>query len=315
MDISASNQKLIDTVESARGFYLLHAPRGSGKSTRMQRLKEQLIAKGFACFDVDLQSVDLDANSTIDGFWKEFASALSSYNLYPSSAPISSAATFRTWLSDPTNFIFKTASVPETPKVVLIIDEFDKLYQASQAVKDGFLGALRSLRQEPGCLWAVLGVGPYSILTLTSETSTPFTATEAIQISSFTKEEVFQLFTEFAASRLITLPNELIEDIYERTAGHAGLVCYCGKMIEKTIDEGWQNKLNHYEAWLAYAPKLPVDLITAPNGLSTMAKLVSCMDNPDVREFVVKYFLHGDQPVLQDANNAQMLAYLTAEGV
>lgn len=78
---------------------------------------------------------------------------------------------------------------------------------------------------------SVFAVGPYNILTLPVETS-PFNIRAAVAVHFFSEREVAGLLQQFAQSNGIALDPAVARDIFELTAGHAGLVCACGRALE-----------------------------------------------------------------------------------
>lgn len=288
---------------------MLHAARGSGKSTRVSQILESLEAKGYLSLYVDLQGAMFDNTTSLQEFWNEFA-RLVSINWQGQLLDINTSAKFQAWLSDPKNFEGQDA------RVVLAIDEFDKMYEAKQSVIDNFLGCLRSLRQSNNRLWSLIAIGPFSILSLASISCSPFNISDALESPSFTKEQVTNLFHQFTQDRLLPdLDQRIITDIYERTSGHAGLVCYCGKIIQRYVDNAEKERLTEYHPWIAFASKLPLVLTEVHGGWATMSRIVLCMQRPDIRHFVVTHFLHGSQPVKRDMENEKQLNYLAAEGI
>jgi hypothetical protein len=113
-------------------------------------------------------------------------------------------------------------------RVVLFVDEFDSLYQA-QAIVDSFLDTLQAIKQERHQfkLHSFVGVGPFSILELTSKSSSPFNVRDAIQTTFWNRDEICKLVTQYSTA----IDPRIIDDIFERTSGHQWLVCFCCKYI------------------------------------------------------------------------------------
>lgn len=239
---------------------MLYGPRGSGKSTQMYRALEQL-QDDFLCLAITLQaSVDF---RSLDSFWTSFGRRLCSDNKHVNLPNVTSAADFADLLSEGNKEkLFKGKNV------VLFVDEFDLLYQAPQEVLDSFLNTLRGIKQQRAayCLQSFIGIGPFSILALTGKSSSPFNVRDAVQVLYWTREEVHQLFSQYST----TIDSRIVDDIYERTAGHPGLVCLCGKVI----DEKEHSLAEHYDLWLQYAIKhLEEKIISWP----TMQKMVETL--------------------------------------
>ncbi len=239
---------------------MLHGSRGSGKSTRMYRALEQL-QEDFLCLTITFQaSVDF---RSLDSFWTSFGCQLCSDNKHVNLPNITSAADFADLLSEANKEkLFKGKNI------VLFVDEYDLLYQAPQEVLDSFLNTLRGIKQQKAayCLQSFIGIGPFSILALSAKTSSPFNVQTAVQVLYWTREEVHQLFSQYSTA----IDSRIVDDIYERTAGHPGLVCLCGKII----DEKQHVFVERYDSWLQYATKsLEKAVIEWP----TMQKMVETL--------------------------------------
>lgn len=264
VDPAEENRRILLPGIYNGAFLMLYGPRGSGKSTRVYRAIEQL-SNDFCCLGVTFQN-GVDFRS-LDLFWKTFGGRLlENYpSIFKDKLPFSSASEFSS--------MFK-ASNKETlfggKNVVLFVDEFDRLYQAPQQVIDSMLDTLRGLKQErvAYCLQSFVGIGPFSILALTGKSSSPFNVRDTVQVRYWTREEVHQLFSQYST----TIDRKIVDDIYERTAGHPGLVCLCGKIIDEK-----QNMLSeNYDLWLQYATtKLEKAVIEWP----TMQKMVETLSS------------------------------------
>ncbi len=223
---------------------MLHAPRASGKSTRMEAAIEQLEETGkYTVLKTSLQSgVDFEGK---EKFWETFGVALQSNNPAISVPIIRSASDFQVALSK---------AGPFKKHVVLFVDEFDQLYGAApDEVQDSVLNLLRWLRQEKENTWlhSLVALGPFSILELTGKSGSPFNARDAIQSPPFTPEQVAELFWQFSSDRRLNLDERIVRDVYERTEGHAGCVDFCGKEMDETLLKG--KSTISYEEWVQFA--------------------------------------------------------------
>ena len=148
------------------------------------------------------------------------------YSRSDPSITLSSATDFESWLRD--------ASVFAGAKVILIVDGFDALLRDSNRIRAEFLGALRSLRAHCADLtkthlWGFVAVGLFRILKLTQEALSPFHITDAFQSPNLTEDEVVHLFKEYIEDYALAWDDHVARDIFQRTNGHAGLVCFCFK--------------------------------------------------------------------------------------
>jgi hypothetical protein len=86
---------------------------------------------------------------------------------------------------------------------------------------------------------------------LSSRSSSPFNVRNAVQSPFWNLEEVTALFRELAEERRLKLDFRIIEDVFTRTGGHAGLVCLCGKAMDELF---LRNKSDvQFDDWIRYA--------------------------------------------------------------
>lgn len=203
---------------------------------------------------------------------------------------------------------------------VVFIDEFDMLYSACDDVRDSVLHVLRGLKQErvaqgtAHCLQSVIAVGPFSILKLTGRSGSPFNATDSVLCPSFTVDDVRVLFQAFADARGFgTLNAEIANDVFQRTAGHAGLVSLCGKAIDEKLCRGGAPT---YEDWLRFARESLVrdELV----GWITMKKLVTTLGGEEeavvaARKLLCERVLPAGRAIPIDVGR-QEADFLVAEG-
>ena len=120
---------------------------------------------------------------------------------------------------------------------VLIIDEFSVLYaKADLNTKDSLLGALRGMKQDKlTCnMHSFLGLGTYSITQLIGDsTSSPFSVRESIECPPLSLNDVQVLFKEYSADTGRIIDQDVIDDIWYKTGGHAGTVSFIGKAIDE----------------------------------------------------------------------------------
>ena len=109
-------------------------------------------------------------------------------------------------------------------RIVLFIDEFDKLYRASEDVKSSCLETLRAIKasKKNYAIWSVVAIGPFSILNLRSNnlTTSPFNVNDPFRNPNFTLEQVQFLYKQFADEYRLTIDQEIIKDIHMQTNGY-----------------------------------------------------------------------------------------------
>ncbi len=185
-----------------------------------------------------------------DQFWQEFYDELLRQNgIVSTQRRVTSMFEFLCWLED--NFH------PDA-KLVLIVDDFDVLNQASPSLRQQFLSMLlaaRGFRQR--CLRGLIAVGTFHLLKLTHSSPFPFHFSAKYECPNFSEQQVVDLFEEFAeAQGLENWDERIARDIQQRTDGHAGLVCFCGKKIQQS-----NPRIDTYDRWINYASTmLPADV-------------------------------------------------------
>lgn len=226
-------------------------------------------------------------------------------NYSPSDPPINleSVSDFTAWLHE---------AVFAGCKVLLIVDELQRLHQASAVIRDQFVGALTGLKSQCGAgtthLWGWLGLGPHSATTLRSRV--PFNVSHAVQAPNFTESEVVTLLREYAAEHGLTAWDDRVaRDIYLRTNGHAGLVCFCGQRIHETLPP-----LTSYHAWLQYA-STSLTRVTRTDCATTRELVETVLANTEAIAFLSQRLLHRPAPIQWSFHNGHVLEFLAAAGV
>ncbi|CAG8604203.1 12284_t:CDS:2, partial [Ambispora gerdemannii] len=226
VDPTEQNVPLLELIHRGE-FIALHGPRASGKSTRVLQLQDQLNKKGFVCIYLSLEQVNIDS---VGEFWQTLGVHL--YCEAPEYAGLNN-------INSASDFDVMFLKSNWKNDVILLIDEFDKLYGANEDVKSSCLETLRGIKATKGnyAIRSVVAIGPFSILYLKSNnlTTSPFNVNESFQNPNFTLEQVQFLYEQFAEEYNLIIDQEIVEDIYIQTNGHAGLVCLCGRAIFRKL--------------------------------------------------------------------------------
>lgn len=192
----------------------------------------------------------VETHDSGDKFWQEFYEELLRQNSIASTQrSVTSMFEFLCWLEE--NF------QPDA-KLVLIVDDFDVLNQTSPSLRQQFLSMLlaaRGFRQ--GYVRGLIAVGTFHLLKLTYSSRFPFHFSAKFKCPNFSEQQVVDLFEEFAeAQGLENWDERIARDIQQRTDGHAGLVCFCGKKIQQS-----NPRIDTYDRWINYASTmLPADV-------------------------------------------------------
>ncbi|CAG8579540.1 8880_t:CDS:2 [Gigaspora rosea] len=136
-------------------------------------------------------------------------------------------------------------------------------------------------------------------------TTSPFNVNEPFQNPNFTLEQVQFIYKEFANEYELTIDQEVIEDIYIQTNGHAGLVCLCGRAIYRKLLPEIGVHLS-YASWQRFATFLL--------GNAILEYLLN-ENSVDAMKLLRFDFLANFDPALVTGNKRNLALFLTAEGV
>eukprot|EP01119_Soliformovum_irregulare_P012233 TRINITY_DN3167_c0_g1_i2.p1 TRINITY_DN3167_c0_g1~~TRINITY_DN3167_c0_g1_i2.p1 ORF type:complete len:671 (+),score=128.82 TRINITY_DN3167_c0_g1_i2:249-2015(+) len=296
-----NNEQLLKAVFQ-REYVMLQGHRGSGKSTRLHALAPQIEKNGIVWIYISFQGgISYQSPSS---FWDGLGRKLSvAAKAILGHGQIRNEYQFR--------MLFYNAKVP----ICLCIDEFDAILPYNEA-RDSFLATLRDMKPERGkgdnfqYLWSVIIAGPMSILLAGSSTisTSPFNITQAIANPYFTEEEVEKLFHPLR--NLIC--TDIVADIFQRTKGHPGYTCWCGKKITEDLMRG-KDRITPSE-WIEWAN---FNLAESVTNWATAGQLKRIVAQARYSDFLWHHFLYqGDVKVWFQGNTELSLAReLVAEGV
>lgn len=179
------------------------------------------------------------------------------------------------------------------------------------------LGAVRTIKQDIGtyAFQCIFAVGPFSILFLESRSGSPFNVREAVPVRFFSAEQVAELLRQFSVQRNLVLEDGIVEDIHEFTAGHAGLVCACGRALDSIP----QLRIDGRILLAAWREFRVVRMVTEALGWPTVGRMARAVaDMPHQALDLLEHALVSwDAPlILEDRPEEAKSAarYLAAEG-
>ncbi|PKY52660.1 hypothetical protein RhiirA4_425443 [Rhizophagus irregularis] len=171
-------------------------------------------------------------------------------------------------------------------RIVLLIDEFDKLYEADEDVRSSCLETFRSMisSRDNYAMWSIVAISTFSIL--------------------------------YLKSKKVITPFNIIEDIYNQTTGHAGLVCLCGRSIQNNLVEEIVDDKLSFSSWLKFALKpLQKEIL----GYSTFNKMIDILKDKNAKPAIdlLRSRFSGvlDFVTIYDDVEDQLAQFLVAEGV
>eukprot|EP01104_Vermistella_antarctica_P009763 TRINITY_DN253_c0_g1_i1.p1 TRINITY_DN253_c0_g1~~TRINITY_DN253_c0_g1_i1.p1 ORF type:complete len:468 (-),score=77.12 TRINITY_DN253_c0_g1_i1:458-1861(-) len=302
VDFGPQNEEILVPRVDEGAYVMLYGPRASGKSSRVNTLMEQLKER-YVFLNTSFQRVTLHKGE--DVFWHSFSRELIRIN-HDLNLPS---------LRSPTDFLDLFHQHPfGDKKVVLIIDEFDSLYRADDAVQDSLLNPLRGLKhaRDKHPLHSVIAAGTFSILNIVGKSGSPFNVREAVETPEFSLEQTRELFGQWVEEQHVKLDPRVVEDIHERTSGHVGFTNFCAKVL----DEQFQDREKSLEVWLPYAAeRLPKQLTRYP----TCEKLVNTLTASDdiavaARDLLDVQLMGASEPLEFSGHNLKIARFLADEG-
>ncbi|PKY50305.1 hypothetical protein RhiirA4_545862 [Rhizophagus irregularis] len=310
VDPAETSRPLFDMIKKGE-FVALYGARASGKSTRVDQIMIELKSEGYVCIYVSFEGVNM---STLSTFWSSIGAKL----------VINAPKYFELdKVKSADDFMLKFRKGPWKDKhVVLFIDEYDSLLEANDDIRSSFLGAIRNIKNSKRdyAIWSSVAIGPLSILFLKSDkiNVSPFNVKEPFRNPNFTLAQVESIYKDYVDDNKLTIAPEVIKDIYERTNGHAGLVCLCGRAIqnnlEKKLDESRRLDFTLWSNFLATSRVTDIMI-----RYITFNKMVSDLSKPKAKEaldLLRSVFLGFFDFVKIEATEERRLAdFLTTMGV
>ena len=238
-----------------RGYFVLHAPRQTGKTTSMLALAKELTASGD--YTAAMLSVEVGAAFSNDPGTAEKAILTSWRNRAANQLP--SAIRPPTWPEAPTGGQIQTALeawAKASPRpLVVLIDEIDSLENET------LISVLRQLRSgyqerpdsfpQSMALIGVRDVRDYKVASGGSNrlnTASPFNIKiESLTLSNFTPAEVAELYGQHTAATGQSFSEESIQRAYELTQGQPWLVNALARQLVEVLvtDASTSIELSH----------------------------------------------------------------------
>ncbi|MBF0227474.1 MAG: AAA-like domain-containing protein [Desulfobacterales bacterium] len=234
-------------------YFTIWAPRQTGKTWLMRRVKEEIELKypdKFVIGTMSVQNLIIPKDANEDEFLKWVPDLIR--NTF--SIKVDAVNRWNEW----SNFFHKTDGLFNRP-VLLFIDEFDKL---PPNIIDNMVTLFREmyLNRENYCLHGLALIGVRAVLGVESERGSPFNIQRSLHIPNFIRDEVIDLYQQYQNESGQKIDNEVVEKIFESTRGQPGLVCWFGELLTekynpetpKTIDiNAWEDVFEAavYKEW------------------------------------------------------------------
>ena len=241
----------INRIKQGR-YIVLFAPRQSGKTTFFQEVLKVLAKNESTYFPIQLNFEDYK-NRAPDAFYtdifedirEEIETVFESQEIMPSQrlmqflddTKISDHVAMRRFFRQLSRLLSDELSTSLPPRLVLIIDEFDGIPQAT--VSD-FLHTLRRIYltgRDARSPYSVGIVGVKNITQLNYDSSiSPFNIQDEFTLPNFTAAQVHELLSQYTEEVGQAFTPEVIDLLYKQTAGQPFLVSRCAQILTAELD-------------------------------------------------------------------------------
>jgi len=271
----------------------------------------------------DLLSISISFETVnIQKFWFSLGSALRSRD---DNLDISSREQF-----------FSEFAKPGRP-VVLLIDEFDTLFLATEDIRNEFLGALREIRNNNSAyrIDGVIATGTFNIrrFSTTEYSLSPFNVANAIHNPYFNIGETRALFKEFALDNNFKVADEVVEDIWAKSNGyvvqcsglfvthispsHPGMVGLCGRFIMSRLSSIVEepSRTLPFCNWESVPSDQLLETVVEYNTFRSLIQSLRRSEAKDAIQLFRLQFAGFLGTVKLQQNDEELGDFLTAEGV
>lgn len=342
VDRSSLHDKLVADL-SGGAFVLLHAHRQGGKSSAVRAVGSQLMGSGFLVVTCTIESARPTDESAM---WKALASRVA---VAISALPKGSVPAAVLERITPGHSLFVDSATFEamfvgalwgTSRIVLIIDEFDTLLEAPDAVRNALLSSLRSLRTRnaiapeqsgsPSALFSVLGIGVYRLLQLATgddprRAHSPFNVSDAQSVPLTSLEDARRMLAEFSSDVDHAVPEDVIADLHRRSGGHVGLLSLLGQQLAQLCSRLAPGKGVETVQWFSVASGSSLlgvlrESATVASMLRSVSDSIALSPVALAARSLVRDMLSAPEDAWldvadADVNRSNALAYLMTEGV
>lgn len=295
----------------AQVWPIIYGPRASGKSSLQldimyESRKDKHIVLPFDWYDLRVDSVA--------HYWTDFSEALVAALLYhyldPASGndaiPRDKQATLRDACNNflrcdltTKNSLTQLFSSQQSPfallrnqlnlRTIISGDGFSRLYDLYKdenakpaerqkahviTIVEETLDTLRSLKNHRNFLHSMMAFGTFAVYDSVSGKASPFEVKDRVAIPSLTLEEVRTLFATVERDYNTKFAQGIVEDVYQLTAGHVGLVGVFGNvLIHNELNEQFVGLREDKQIWNAFmSSPLMLEHITAFPGILDLIK-------------------------------------------
>ena len=229
--------QLIGNPKKGGHYFTIWAPRQTGKTWLMRRVKEKIesiYGDRFVVGAMSTQGVvfgkDADENEFLAWVPKLFRDA------FHIDIPV--LESWRDWIR-----LFHVEEGVFDKPLILFIDEFDSL---PPNIIDRLVTLFRDmyLAWDNYALHGLSLIGVRAVLGVDSLRGSPFNIQRSLHIPNFNPPEVEDLFHQYQAESGQAAAAEVVENLYCATRGQPGLVCWFGELLTEKYNPGKDRPLD-----------------------------------------------------------------------
>jgi len=297
--VNRTKEQLIGNPEKGGHYFTVWAPRQTGKTWLMRRVKEAVDTSypdRFTTGMMSMQGMVMKPGEPEEGFLTRLPLLFwETFKIEMGDAPDNS--------DDFKNLFLKEKGVFQKP-LILFIDEFDSL---SASVNDFLITLFRDmyLKRESYLLHGLALIGVRAVLGVESERGSPFNIQRSLHVPNFKREEVEDLFRQYQNESGQKVEPAVVQGVKEDTRGQPGLVCWFGELLTETYNPGPEKPIG-VETW-----KDVFRLACVKEWNNTILNLVKKAKG-EYRNHILELFTRSDIPFSIDA---EWCAYTYLHGI
>ncbi|TGO03442.1 hypothetical protein PN36_06345 [Candidatus Thiomargarita nelsonii] len=282
--IAQGVEQLIGIPEKGGHYFTIWAPRQTGKTWLMRRLKQEISQQYPEEFTIlnfslgALRGMSFTPSENSD-FPEKFGELLQ--EKLPNKPIVSSWKEFRDLFS-------KTEGVWDRP-LILLIDEVDTL---PLALIDLMVAQFRELYLERQNNWlhGLALVGIRTVLGIESQHVSPFNIQRSLKVPNLTSEEVKELYRQYQEESGQPIKAAVVDKIYQSTKGQPALVSWFGELLTEKYNPGVDKTLDE-KTWKRVSLSARS---REPN--NTLLNLIAKAKEPEYQDFLTTLFTTSKVP-------------------
>jgi len=298
--IAKGVEQLIGKPEKGGHYFTIWAPRQTGKTWLMRKIKQaisQQYPEEFTILNFSLGALRgmSFAPSENSAFPETFGELLQ--EKLPKKPTVSSWKEFRDLFS-------KTEGLWDRP-LILLIDEVDTI---PLSLIDLMVAQFRELylERETNWLHGLALVGVRAVLGIESQRGSPFNIQRSLKVPNLTPEEVKELYRQYQEESGQQIEGAVVEKVYHSTKGQPGLVSWFGELLTEKYNPGTHQVIG-METWEDLWEKAR---FVEPN--NTVMNLIAKAREPEYQDFLIKLFANNNVPF---SFHRPLCSYLYLHGI